>query len=121
MEGLKEILMKKKSEGKVLDPMKKKAKGGVLQNLIDEMVGMNGDKVKGLKKVTVASSSPEGLKEGLEKAEDIVEGVEPMSEEPGMEESEEMVESDGMDGEESEEEILAKIEELKSKLKSKQV
>jgi hypothetical protein len=66
-------LMKKKADkGDVLSEHHAKAKSGILQDLVDEMMGMDSDKVKGLKKVTVASDSPKGLAKGLEKAKEIV-------------------------------------------------
>lgn len=53
---------------------------------------LGGDKIKGLQKVTVASSSPEGLKAGLSKAEDIVQkpGVENSMPDDIMPQDEEM-------------------------------
>lgn len=95
----KKLLEKKKSKGETLSPVHGKAKSGILQGLIDDMMGADSDKVKGLKKVTVAASSPEGLEEGLEKAKDIV--AEPESED------EELAESDEHEAEESEDEELA--------------
>lgn len=66
-------IMKKKAEkGDVLSEHHAKAKSDILQNLVDDMMGMDSDKVKGLKKVTVASNSPHGLAKGLEKAKEIV-------------------------------------------------
>lgn len=66
----KDLLMKKAKEGKHADPERLKAGSEVLRELGD----MFKDRLKGnLKKVTVASDSPEGLKKGLEKAEDMLE------------------------------------------------
>lgn len=62
--------MKEKS----LSPMDKKAKMSVLEEMKKQAMGMMGDNLKGVKKVSVASNSPEGLKEGLHKAQEIVEG-----------------------------------------------
>ena len=124
-------LMKKKADkGDVLSKSHAKAKSGILQDLMDDMMGMEGDKVKGLKKVTVASNSPKGLEKGLDKAKEIV-GHSPMSEE--MMSDEEMPEGEEMeegseeespemevaeeDGEEKEvEDLKAEIEKLKEKL-----
>jgi len=126
-------LMKKKAEkGDVLSKSHAKAKSGILQDLVDDMMGMEGDKVKGLKKVTVASNSPKGLEKGLEKAKEIV-GDAPMAEDEEMPEGEKMAEGEDME-EESEEEspemevaeeegeekdvedLKAEIEKLKEKL-----
>jgi len=65
--------------GKEKKPMREeeqKAKLGVLHELRSQAMNMMKDGIsnaKGLKKVTVASDSEAGLKEGLKKAEDIVE------------------------------------------------
>jgi Ran GTPase-activating protein (RanGAP) involved in mRNA processing and transport len=128
--------MKKKADkGDVLSKSHAKAKSGILQDLVDDMMGMEGDKVKGLKKVTVASNSPKGLEKGLDKAKELV-GHAPMSKEmmsdEEMPEGEEMAEGEEHEAEESpemevaehegegsEEEIAdlkAEIEKLKEKL-----
>ena len=95
-----ENLMRKKAEkGDVLSKSHAKAKSGILEELMDDMMGMEGDKVKGLKKVTVASNSPKGLEKGLDKAKEIV-GHAPMADEEMSEE--EMPEGEEMaEGEES--------------------
>jgi len=132
MNPLHKLMAKKKMEGKKLSPMEKKGKEETLQSLIDEMMGMDSDKVKGLKKVTVASDSPEGLEKGLDKAKELV-GDAPLSEEmmsdeempeaseeempEGEEESSEMESEEGEDESlDTEEEIKAEIERLKEKL-----
>jgi Ran GTPase-activating protein (RanGAP) involved in mRNA processing and transport len=122
--------MKKKAEkGDVLSKSHAKAKSGILQDLVDDMMGMEGDKVKGLKKVTVASNSPKGLEKGLEKAKEIV-GDAPMAEDEEMPEGEEMAEGEEHEAEESPEmevaeeegeekdveDLKAEIEKLKEKL-----
>jgi hypothetical protein len=61
------------SKGKDLDPLEKEAKMGVIKELSRQAGSMMGDKVHPLKKVSVASDSKEGLKEGLEKAAGLVE------------------------------------------------
>lgn len=54
--------------------LKSKAKLSQLNELSKEMKKMMGDDyAKGLQKVTVASDSPEGLKKGLSKAQEIME------------------------------------------------
>jgi Ran GTPase-activating protein (RanGAP) involved in mRNA processing and transport len=122
--------MKKKADkGDVLSKSHAKAKSGILQDLMDDMMGMEGDKVKGLKKVTVASNSPKGLEKGLEKAKEIV-GDAPMAEDEEMPEGEEMAEGEEHEAEESPEmevaeeeseekeveDLKAEIEKLKEKL-----
>ena len=66
-------LMEKKGSGKELDPTYKKAKMSMLEALRGEMSGMMKDEMQhpSLKKVTVASDSPEGLQKGLEKAQEL--------------------------------------------------
>jgi hypothetical protein len=64
-------LMKEKGGNKV-DPTAKKAKMGVLKEIRDMAASDMGEEVKGIKKVTVAAPDEAGLKEGLEKAEEIV-------------------------------------------------
>ena len=62
----------------MMDEMKKMMKMKMLQDLKEEMLDEMGegmsDKMEGLKKVTVASPTEEGLKEGLSKAEEILKG-----------------------------------------------
>ncbi len=108
MLGKGKMKMKEKEEMPEMDPMAKEAKLGVLKHLSDMAAEAMGSKLGGLKKVTVASDSEEGLKKGLDKAEDIVEGS------PELEESEEESESEPEMGYEelSPEEIDAKIQEL---------
>ena len=50
----------------------KEAKLSALMGLKEEMQKLMGDDVKGLKKVTVASDSPDGLEKGLEKAKEML-------------------------------------------------
>ena len=57
---------------KKLNEIEKKAGSKVLDELRKHAQSMMSGKMKGLKKVTVASDSPEGLKKGLNIAEDIV-------------------------------------------------
>ena len=122
IKDFKELLMKKAKEGKKADPDRLQAGSDVLKELGD----MFKDRLKGnLKKVTVASDSPEGLKKGLEKAEEMLEAPH------GDEDLEEQIE-DEMEGksgeyspkgeehesEEAEDEIAElekKIAELKAK------
>lgn len=72
MQKFKELMDRKKKEGKVIsDPIEAAAHSSVLGNLMNEMDSSGRDKVKGIKKVTVASNSPQGLEEGLDKAKQI--------------------------------------------------
>lgn len=119
----------KKMKGDVLTGAHKKAKEEGLSNLIDDMMGMDSDKVKGLKKVTVAAKSKHDLEKGLDVAKDVLHGKLP-EESEGMEESPEMEseetpeheaeESPEMEASEHEEESLEekdqKIAELEEKL-----
>jgi len=74
MQGkFKELLMKKAKEGKMISPDKAKQKMSVLDELDDMMGGEMASKMKGLKKVTVAAKDDEGLLEGLDKAEEVIE------------------------------------------------
>lgn len=94
-----------------MDPMAKEAKLGVLKHLSDMASEAMTGKLGGLKKVTVASDSKDGLKKGLDKAEELVEGEEPSME---MDESEEEMSAEPASGYEdlTPEEIEAKIQEL---------
>lgn len=62
----------KKSKGRDLSPAEVEAKSSVLHHLIGDMDSMMGDKLKNMKKVSVSSDSPEGLAEGLKKAQELV-------------------------------------------------
>lgn len=130
-----EKLLEKKMKDKKshLDENSSKAKMSVLSNLKDDMAEMMKDRLHdGLKKVTVASDSPEGIKAGLDKAKQIVGEMSPAKaekeaheaeegEEEGAEheaaESPEMEEKEheGDEEEMSEEELDAKIKKLMAK------
>lgn len=112
--------------------MKGMAKLSQLSELSKEMRKMMGDDyAKGLQKVTVASDSPEGLKKGLSKAQEIMEKKGLMKEEKEdkaeeMEEDEmcEACEGEGCEACEEQEEkeemspemIKKQIKELQAKL-----
>lgn len=98
MKKMLEELMKSKQKSPMSGEFKQ-AKGNVLKELMKAMDGMMLDDVKNLKKVTVAAKDDEGLKAGLEKAEDLVEAK--------LGESEDEMESED---EESEDEMEAKEE-----------
>jgi hypothetical protein len=104
-----------------MTPAEKKAKLAALGEANKMASGMMKDGLSGLKKVTVASDSKEGLKKGLDKAEDLLgekdeeDSIMGEKDEAEMSEYEDMQdESEPMD----EDEINAKIEEL-MKLKEK--
>lgn len=106
-----EELLKK---AKPLSPEAAKAKATSLKEMMDMLKDGMGKDIAGLKKVTVASNSPEGLKEGLEKAKDIlnkkeIENPEEESLESPEEEKSEM----------SEEAKIAKLEKELEELKAK--
>lgn len=62
-----EMLMKKRD----MKPSEKHAKLGVLKDLKDSLADSMGDKLDGMKKVSVISNSPQGLSAGLDKAKQI--------------------------------------------------
>lgn len=70
-------LLKKKAEaqkGSPVNPDLLKAKSEKVKELMDMVKGMMGDDIDGMKKVTVASNSPEGITEGLDKAKEMMSG-----------------------------------------------
>jgi Zn-dependent oligopeptidase len=110
---------------KKLSPIEQKASLKALSDYRGEAQRLMKDKMKNLKKVTVASDSEEGLLSGLEKAEDVLENKDKIVQSmQGMESEDEMEEEseDEMedDSEEmcTEEELDAKIQELMAKKKA---
>jgi hypothetical protein len=85
VEKFRKLLEKKHAEGKSLSGVEKDAKSSVLEHLKQMASDSIGDKLKGLKKVTVASDSPHGLAEGLDKAKEMIgdPGVHDKGGEPG--------------------------------------
>jgi len=83
---LHELMMKKMKEGKTIDPDSKeaRAKADVLNEIKEMMNEIEGGKLKGLKKVTVAAPSQEGLEAGLEKAQEVVEEMSEEDEEDDL-------------------------------------
>ncbi len=84
-----------KKKGKPMDDLERQAKMNVVKELGCSAADAMKGRLAGLKKVTVASDSKEGLAKGLEKAEEMISPE-------GKEESEEMGEDmaeDAMDGE----------------------
>lgn len=72
MDKLQSLIDKKKKEGKTLSPMDAAARHSVLGGLMGELDGEDAKKVKGLKKVTVASDDKNGLEKGLDTAKKLV-------------------------------------------------
>lgn len=65
------MMLNKKKQGKELSDPEKKAKLEALMGMKNLALSHMNNKLNNLKKVTVASDSPEGLKAGLHKAEDL--------------------------------------------------
>ena len=132
MDTLKKIEMLKKGK-KELSPVEAEAKGSVLKDIQALARKAMGGKLGGIKKVAVESNTPEGIKEGLKKAQEVVEdlpegsGLDEMAHEGSDEISEEHEVSESPEFEageeegahehedESEEELDAKIKELLAK------
>lgn len=128
-ENMLKALMKKGKKREMSDD-ERDAKLSVLKDLRDQAAGDMSEKMRGLKKVTVAASDKEGLKKGLEKAEEIVEGSEAFKQDPfrRQKDAEELMEDEPEMSPESEakaeddesyedcspEELDAKIEKLKA-------
>ena len=114
MEKFHKLLKKKMDEGKELNPIDKDAKMGVLKDLHKMASDSMADKLHGIKKVTVAAPDEEGLKHGLEKAQDIVSDMPEMLEESedGHPEGEELEESAEHELSESPEEEASEHDEL---------
>lgn len=114
-EMLSKFLSKKKPAK--IDDSYKSAKMSVLKDLHKVMGNMMGDDVKGLQKVTVAAPDSDGLKAGLEKAEDL------LGDKDDKLEGEPEVESEMEETPSSLEEIekkIAELEALKAKLAMKE-
>lgn len=120
MKDLKDMLSKKKEGKKPLDENYKSAKGGILKDLMKEMSSEMGGQMKGLKKVTVAAPDSESLSEGLEKAKEMLPGVEGEESEEAMEMCPEC-EMEHVPGEHKMdmESLKARIAELEAKLAEK--
>jgi len=126
MSDIKEVLGKKP---KVQDEDKKMAKMKALKELRSAMSGMDGEgigKAMSMKKVTVAAPDDAKLKEGLDKAKEIVDAKPEEMVEDEMDESPEMEASESPEEENKEqEEILAEmgspeeIDQLMKKLEEK--
>jgi len=99
------LLEKKKKSGMQMSENECKAKTNVVKSLKDFASEAMGKDLGGLKKVTVASNSEEGLKKGLDKAEEAIEGDDEDMEMASDDSSE-------FEGEESSDESLAALEEI---------
>lgn len=115
---LDKLLKLKSNKEHPMGNLEKQAKASVLEELLSQA---NSSLSSGLKKVTVAAKDKEGLKEGLKKAEELLEAKEESSEDEEeyadkeyMKEDDEYGEYAGM----SPEDLDAKIEML-MKLKEK--
>lgn len=104
-----------KKEKQSMDKLAKMDMLKALRKMAMDMINEGGqDEEEMLQKVTVAAKDKEGLKKGLEKAEDVLEGM------PNGE-SEEMESEDEMDLEESPEEDIAALEAKLAALKAKKL
>lgn len=72
-EKMMKMLMQKKKEGKSLSDSDKAAKMQALHGMRSMADEMMGEKLKGLKKVTVASNDKSGLEHGLDEAKKMLE------------------------------------------------
>lgn len=133
MDDFKKLLMERAAKQGPVDEKKMSAKAMVMKELSDMLGdGMKNDMVDGMKKVSVASNSPEGLKTGLDLAKQKVEELgeespeEEASESPEVEASEDeskeehdMPEEESSEGDDEIAMLEKKIEELKAKKHSK--
>jgi hypothetical protein len=120
-------MLKKKAAEQSKDPVDPKtmeAKASAIKHLMGSLKEMMGGELKdGLKKVTVASDSPEGLEEGLELAKKVAhnapkpEGVEELSHEMDDEEMEDESESELQQSDEDRK--VAELEKQLAELKAK--
>lgn len=126
MKEFTEMLKKKAAEQskEPVDPKQMEAKASAIKNLMGSLKEMMGGELKdGLKKVTVASDSPEGLEEGLELAKKVAanaptpKGVEELDGEMAEEEMED--ESEHEMQESDEDRKVAELEKQLAELKAK--
>lgn len=115
---MKDFMFKKKMKSEGMNPIEKEAKMAAVSEMKKMAEDAMSEKLGGLKKVTVAAPDDESLKQGLEKAEDIVESK--LGESEDESEMEDESEEDESETAMSEEELDKKIQELlalKEKLK----
>lgn len=115
LSDLEKMLMKgQKSEGE-MSKEHLEVKMEMLKELMEHAKKGMGDRVlgglEGLKKVTVAAPSKEGLEEGLEKAQELLESEESPVMEESEEESEEEMSSEKSPAELESKEEMPKLEE----------
>lgn len=129
MHKFEKLLSKKLKDGKTMSDTEKQAKGSVLNEMKSMASDMIGDKIKGLKKVSVASNSEEGIKHGLDKARELIGGQdesdsedeesmedpqEEISESPEAESDEQKIEDMCKDMDESQiDDLIKKLMEIK--------
>ena len=119
MDEFMKLLAKKAKEQK--GPMhgpKMDAKAAIAKELSDSLGSDIMEGIKGMKKITVASDSEEGLKEGLEKAEDVLESKIDKEENESEEDSEEESEESEQEDEESPD-LESEISKLEKELEDK--
>jgi hypothetical protein len=130
MKEFTDLLKKKASEqaDQPSDPKSMEAKASAIKNLMQSLKEvMGGELSDGLKKVTVASNSPEGLAKGLDLAKKVVPTGMPgheLSEESGEEELGESPEFEASENESiehgsDEERKIAELEKQLAELKAK--
>lgn len=118
MEEFMKLLAKKAKEQK--GPMhgpRMDAKAAMAKELSDSLGSDIMGGIEGMKKVTVASNSEKGLKEGLEKAEDVLESK--MKKEDEEDSEEESEDEDEMEDEEESPDLESEIAELEKELEDK--
>lgn len=106
-------LLEEKGESK-LNPMQKKAKMSVLQDLKSQANEAMALPLKGLKKVSVMAKDEEGLKKGLEKAEQLIGSEADEANEDVAEELEEQLEPEHNLSLDQIEQKIAALQELKA-------
>lgn len=115
MKDLTKMLTMQKNKGE-LSKEAIQAKKDVLQELMDLAHGMLSDKVKGgmdeVRKVTVAAPDKAGLKEGLQKASEIIDQTELSDDQDDNEEDNEAEESEAM---------MEPLEKAKEEIKAEEV
>jgi len=117
-------LLKKKSDEQGGPKMNRhmEAKAAMAKELSDLLGSDLAEGVKGIKKVTVASDSEEGLEKGLEKAQEVLDAKDEMGDESEEmeDESEEMEDESEDESEMSDvQDEIAKLEEQIKQLKKK--
>jgi hypothetical protein len=116
MDDFLKMLQKKKQEQKgPINDSRMKAKASVAKELSDMLGEDITENIKGMNKVTVASDSEEGLKKGLEKAEDALSGK--MKDKMSDDEDSEYEDDEDSDMEEEHGNIEDKIRELEDQIK----